>query len=130
MPSMFVVECRVRSCISERNPPARAGVLGRRLPGKLGGNMSRAPRHKVDRHVSPNWKPVESLRRRGTGLAWSDRVWYWLVSLGGLAMIGAGVAVIGYFRLAKLGGWLIGIGFVVFILGSPSQAARNGYRSS
>ena len=63
-------------------------------------------------------------------MAWSDRIWYWLVSLGGLAMIGVGIAVMTYLHLGKLGGWLIGIGFVVFVLGSPNQAAPNGYRSS
>jgi hypothetical protein len=61
-------------------------------------------------------------------LAWSDRIWYWLISLAGLAIAGVGVAVMAYLHRGRLGGGLVGIGFVVFILGSPSQAARNGYR--
>ena len=82
-----------------------------------------------DPKVLPNWKPVEGLADRKPGLAWSDRIWHWLVSLGGLCLIAAGVAVIAYLHLARWGGGLVGIGFVVLFLGTPSQAARNGYRS-
>jgi hypothetical protein len=92
--------------------------------------MSVEERSNLDKNVPPDWKPVAALEQRKTGITWSDRIWYWLVSLGGLAMIGAGVAVMAYVHSGKVGGLLIGIGFVVFALGSPSQAARNGYRSS
>jgi hypothetical protein len=88
------------------------------------------PTSKLDQNVSPNWRPVAGLADRKPGMAFSDRLWYWLVSLGGLAMIAAGVAVLAYLHLKHAGGWLVGVGFVVFVLGSPSQAARNGYRSS
>jgi hypothetical protein len=84
----------------------------------------------VDKNVPPNCKPVAGLEQRMAGMHWSDRVWYWLVSLGGLALAAAGVAVIAYLGRPRWGGILIGVGFVIFILGSPSQAARNGYRSS
>jgi hypothetical protein len=82
----------------------------------------------VDKNVSPNWKPVAALEGRKSRITWSDRVWYWLVSLGGLAIIAVGVAIMAYLGLAKIGGTLIGVGFVVFVLGAPGQAARNGYR--
>lgn len=91
------------------------------MPQKKGCNL--------DQNVSPQWKPVTLLEERKPGMAWSDRIWYWLVSLGGLAIAGAGVAVIAYLHFARTGGWLVGVGFVVFVLGSPSLAARNGYRS-
>ncbi len=59
----------------------------------------------------------------------SDRIWHWLVSLGGLAIIGAGVAWMAFIPYPKkLGILLIAVGFVVFALGFPSQAQRNGYR--
>ena len=82
----------------------------------------------LNKNVSPNWKPVAALEQRKPGMAWSDRVWYWLVSLGGLALIAWGVLVMAYLHLGRMGAWLIGIGFVVLILGSPSRAVRNGYR--
>jgi hypothetical protein len=46
---------------------------------------------KFDRNVSPNWKPVARLEGRKRGMLWSDRIWHWLVSLGGLALIAVGV---------------------------------------
>jgi hypothetical protein len=61
-------------------------------------------------------------------MPWSDRVWHWLISLGGLAIAGAGVAVMALVHRGRFGGWLVGIGLVVFIAGFPSQAQRNGYR--
>ena len=81
-----------------------------------------------DKNVSPNWRPVRGLEQRRRGMPWSDRLYHWLVSLAGLAIIGAGVATIAYLHLGKIGGAMIGVGFVTFILGTPSQAARNGYR--
>ena len=88
------------------------------------------PSHHLDKNVSPNWKPVRGLEGREPGMTWSDRARCWLVSLAGLAITGAGVAVVAYLRIDKLGGALAGLGFVVFALGFPSQAERNGYRSS
>ena len=85
---------------------------------------------KYDQKVPPNWKPVETLAQRKCGMDWSDRFWYWLLSLAGLGMIAAGVAIAAYLHFAKISGLLIASGLVVFFLGSPSQAARNGYRSS
>ena len=61
-------------------------------------------------------------------MLWSDRVWHWLVSLGGLCIAACGVAVLAYLRLGRWGGLLIGVGFVVFVLGFPSEAQRKGYR--
>lgn len=83
---------------------------------------------KYDKNVSPNWKPVSGLENRKPGLQWSDRIGYWLVSLAGLAITGAGVAVMAYLHSGKIGGALVGVGVFVFYLGSPSQSARNGYR--
>jgi hypothetical protein len=83
---------------------------------------------KLDKNVSPLWRPVKGLDDQRRGLSWSDRIWYWLVSLSGIAMAAAGVAIIACLHMKHLGCWLIGAGFVVFLLGSPSMAARNGYR--
>jgi hypothetical protein len=83
-----------------------------------------------DKKVSPNWKPPAGLADRKPGMMWSDRIWYWLVALSGIGIIGVGVAAFFFLHLGRIGGWLIGIGFVVFVFGLfPSQAARNGYRS-
>ena len=62
-------------------------------------------------------------------MPWSDRLWHWLVSLGGLAVTAGGVAWVAFLPVGKrLGVLLICVGFVVFVLGFPSQAQRNGYR--
>jgi hypothetical protein len=81
----------------------------------------------LDQKVSRNWRLVAALADRKPGMAWSDRLWYWLVSLGGLAIVAVGVCVIAFLHIAE-GGLMIGWGLAVFILGWPSQAARNGYR--
>jgi Flp pilus assembly protein TadB len=83
---------------------------------------------RYDRNVSPNWKPVAGLEPRKAGMTWSDRLWYWLVSLGGLAMIAAGVLWATFLPFKRFSFCLIGLGLVVFVLGSPSRAVRNGYR--
>lgn len=85
-------------------------------------------RHHLDKNVSPNWRPPAGLNDRKPGMMWSDRIWHWLVSLGGLCIVALGVAVMAYLRLGKWGGLLVGVGLVTFILGFPSQAQRNGYR--
>lgn len=85
-------------------------------------------RTKFDKNVSPNWKPVAALEERKSAIHWSDRIWYWLVSLGGLAIMAVGGAMMWYLDLFKTGAWIMGLGFVVFaIFGTPSSSARNGY---
>jgi hypothetical protein len=91
--------------------------------------MPTKPRANLDKNVSPNWKPVEGLDQRKQKMDWSVRIWHWLVSLGGLALVGLGVLLIAYLGLGKWGGTLIGIGFCIFVLGAPDKATRNGYRS-
>jgi hypothetical protein len=93
------------------------------------GRFSMPPnkRHPLDKNVSPSWKPVPSLQARKPGMDWSDRLYHGLKSLAGLAIMGCGVVVMAYLGMGKLGGGLIGAGFVTFILGFPSQAERNGY---
>ena len=88
---------------------------------------SKQPRN-YDQNVSPNWKPVAGLQDRKPGMHWSDRLWHWLVSLGGLAMMGCGIAWIAYIPFKRIGLWLIVGGLVVFMIGFPNQAQRNGYR--
>jgi uncharacterized membrane protein YccC len=61
-------------------------------------------------------------------MAWSDRLWHWLVSLGGLCIVACGVFVVAYLRLGRWGGALVGLGFAIFVVGFPSEAQRNGYR--
>jgi hypothetical protein len=90
--------------------------------------MSPQPRHRLDKNVSPNWKPPSGLAHRKPGMPWSDRIWHWLVSLGGLCISVLGVVVIMCLGMGRLGGLIVGLGFAVFLLGFPSQAQRNGYR--
>src|SRR3954453_1738173 len=99
-------------------------------PGRAEGRSVMPPeqRHHLDKNVSPNWKPPAGLADRKPGMLWSDRIYHWLVSLGGLCIVPCGVAVMAYLRLGRIGGAIVGVGFVVFILGFPSQAQRNGYR--
>ncbi len=86
-------------------------------------------RHHLDKNVPPNWRPPPGLADRNPGMLWSDRLWHWLVSLGGLAIIAAGVAWVAFVPVGKkLGFMLIAMGFAVFFLGFPSRARRNGYR--
>jgi hypothetical protein len=91
-------------------------------------DMSNQPPPGLDKNVSKHWKPVEALDRRPRGMVWSDRIWYWFVSLGGLALIAAGICVFYFLHLSKIGSVMIGCGLVTFAMG-PSHAARNGYRS-
>ena len=81
----------------------------------------------LNKNVSQNWKPVEQLEKRKTGMMFSDRIFYWLVMLGGLALIAVGIFCMWTIHPSRIGAALIGIGVVVFAMG-PSQAARNGYR--
>ena len=90
--------------------------------------MSDGSRHRLDKNVSPNWRAPAGLAERKAGMLWSDRLWHWLVSLGGLCIVAVGVAIMAYLHLGKWGGFVVGIGTVTFFLGFPSQAQRNGYR--
>jgi len=84
--------------------------------------------NRFDKYVALNWKPPAGLADRKPGMLWSDRIWHWLVSLGGLAIVGCGVGIIAYLHSGRLGGGIIALGLVTFVLGFPSQAQRNGYR--
>ena len=53
-------------------------------------------RHRLDKNVSPNWRPPAGLADRKPGMPWSDRLWHLLVSLGGLWMVAFGVAVMAF----------------------------------
>ncbi len=90
--------------------------------------MTPTQKSKLDKNVSPNWKPVAGLADRKPGLDWAERLRYWLITMGGLLIAGVGVAVVAYLHSGKVGGGLVGLGLIVFVLGSPSQATRNGYR--
>jgi len=91
--------------------------------------MPPEPRHNLDKNVPPNWRPPAGLADRKSGMPWSDRLWHWLVSLGGLAIVAAGVTWAAFVPMGKrLGILLIAVGVVIFALGFPSQAQRNGYR--
>jgi hypothetical protein len=86
-------------------------------------------RHPLDKKVSPNWRSPAGLADRKPGMLWSDRLWHWFVSLGGLAIVGGGAAWVAFAPIGRrLGILLIALGFAVFILGFPSEAQRNGYR--
>ena len=61
-------------------------------------------------------------------MTFSDRLWHWLISLGGLAVTGFGLIVMKVLHSGKLGGIFVGVGIVIFFVGFPSQAQRNGYR--
>src|SRR3954453_22572942 len=100
-------------------------------PGCAEGRSVMPPeqRHHLDKNVSPNWRPPAGLADRKPGMPWADRLWHWLISLGGLAILAGGVAWGAFVPLGKkLGLLLIAVGFAVFVLGFPSQAQRNGYR--
>ena len=91
--------------------------------------MQPEQRHRLDKNVSPNWRTPVGLAERKPGMPWSDRLGHWLVSLGGLALVAAGVAWVAFVPFVRRFGFLlIGLGFAVFVLGFPSQAQRNGYR--
>ena len=90
--------------------------------------MSPEPRHHLDKNVSQNWRPPAGLADRKQGMLWSDRIWHWLVSLGGLCLIAAGVVVMAYLHLGRWGGALIAAGIIIFVLGFPSEAQKKGYR--
>jgi hypothetical protein len=85
-------------------------------------DMPSGKRHPLDKNVSPNWKPPAGLAERKPEMAWSDRLWHWLVSISGLGISGCGAAGIASLGLGRIGGFIVGIGFVVFLLGFPSRA--------
>ena len=80
----------------------------------------------LDKNVPANWRPVPGLQNRSSRMDFSDRLFYWLVSLGGIALAIAGIGVC-WLGFGKWGGWMIGMGIAIFAIG-PSQAARKGYR--
>jgi hypothetical protein len=91
--------------------------------------MQPGQRHRLDKNVSPNWRPPAGLADRKPTMPWSDRVWHWLVSLDGLVIVACGVAWIAYAPYFKrLGISGIVVGMVVFFLGFSSEAQRKGYR--
>jgi hypothetical protein len=80
---------------------------------------------RLDKNVPPNWKPVAGLENRPSRMMFSDRLWYWLLALAGIALAAAGIAVCSFgFRR---GLYLIVAGIAIFAIG-PTQAARKGYR--
>jgi hypothetical protein len=84
---------------------------------------------KFDKNVPKNWKPVAGLENRKPGMSFSDRLWHWLVSLGGLVLIGVGIAWMVYIPYPRRAGiFIAALGIGVFFTGFPSQAQRNGYR--
>jgi hypothetical protein len=85
-------------------------------------------RHPLDKNVAADWEPVRGLEYRRAGMAFSDRLWHWLVSLCGLAVAGFGVVVMAVLHSGRIGGIFVGVGIVIFFFGFPSQAQRNGYR--
>ena len=97
------------------------------------GNGNKPARHpKLDGNVSKNWEPVATLEKRPKKMPFSDRLYFWLLALGGLAMIAAGAALF-WFRIGARFGVRIGIylmvgGLIMFALSTPSMARRNGYR--
>ena len=81
----------------------------------------------LDKNVSTNWRPVVGLDTRPSRLMFSDRLWYWLLSLAGVGITVVGIAICWSLHRGGLGGMIIGFGVGVFAIG-PSQAARKGYR--
>jgi hypothetical protein len=79
----------------------------------------------LDKNVSSNWRPVAGLKKHPGRMMFSDRLWYWFLSLGGLAMTAAGIWVCSFGF--KKGLYLVVGGIAIFAIG-PTQAARNGYR--
>ena len=92
-------------------------------------NLSSERAARYDRNVSKNWKPVAGLEARKPGMAFSDRLFHWLLALVGLATIAAGVGLLWLTRLAKVGSLVIAFGLVLLFVSGPSQGQRNGYRS-
>jgi hypothetical protein len=79
----------------------------------------------LDKNVSANWRPIAGLENRPSRMMFSDRLWYWLLSLAGIAVTAAGIAVCSFGF--KKGLYLIVGGIALFAIG-PTQAARKGYR--
>src|SRR5215208_5075754 len=81
----------------------------------------------LDKNVSSNWRPVSGLPKHPGRMAFSDRLFYWLLSLAGLSITAVGILVCAMLHRGALGGSIIGVGIGIFAIG-PSQAARKGYR--
>jgi hypothetical protein len=59
----------------------------------------------------------------------SDRIYWWLVAMGSLALVAAGVAVFWYSPVGKKwGAALIGVGICLFAFGGPDDATKKGYK--
>ena len=78
------------------------------------------------------WRPVAGLAERPSRMAFSDRLFYWFVYLGALALIAGGVCAVWftpYHLLNRVGLLMIAGGVALFIFGGPDASAGKGYRS-
>ncbi len=78
------------------------------------------------------WRPVAGLTGRPSRMAFSDRLFYWFVYLGALALIAGGVCAVWftpYHLLNRVGLLMISGGVALFVFGGPSASAEKGYRS-
>ena len=99
------------------------------LQTKLTPAQKAARRAALDKNVSKDWKPIESLQNRPSKMAFSDRLYYWFLMMGGLGLAAAGVAWVYMAPVARRFGFtIVAGGLVMFALSFPSAAARNGYR--
>ena len=82
--------------------------------------------------VTRPWRPVAGLAERPSRIAFSERLFFWLVYAGGLVLIVAGIAVVWlapYAVVQRLVGLpMIIVGIAVFCFGGPSASAEKGYR--
>jgi hypothetical protein len=47
----------------------------------------------LDTNVSSNWRPVAGLKTHPKKMLFSDRLWYWLLSLAGIAITSVGIGI-------------------------------------
>lgn len=79
--------------------------------------------------IPPGWQPPPEAEQRPPRMDLSDRLHFWLITVGGLALMAFGVFLMWLLRFTSVGGVFVGLGFFLFAFcGSPSQASRNGYR--
>ena len=84
-----------------------------------------------DRPAPKPWRPVSGLDERPSRMAFSDRLFFWFVYLGALAMIAGGVCYIAFSPLPfgrRYALALIGLGVGLFAFGGPSASQEKGYR--
>ncbi len=85
----------------------------------------------ADRPAPKPWRPVAGLENRPSRMAFSDRLFFWFVYLGALALAAAGVCIIGFMPYQfgwKIGAVMIGLGVGLFAFGGPSASQEKGYR--